>query len=589
MILVFGGTTEGRKAVEVLEEGGSPYFYSTKTGEQDITLQHGVRIDGALDEAAMMHFCTEHGIRMIVDAAHPFAALLHQTIAKTASALSLPVVRFERIYPPCDPAITWIDDYTQIPRDIHSLLATTGVQSISKLKPLEADGISIFYRILNRPSSIALALKQGATQAQLCYYDDPNDIPVQADAILLKESGLSGGFTEKVVAAKACGMRVIAIKRPEQPKSFIVVDGPYGLRRMVEKLLPEFYPLHSGLTTGTCATAAAVAACIRLTSGEMPAEVPVMLPNGETIHVAVSYGDDYAACIKEAGDDPDVTNGIEVRAQVTESDHFEILGGEGVGRFTLPGFDYPPGEAAINKAPREMIRQNLERLKMEDGRLKIVISVPQGAEIARRTFNPRLGIEGGISIIGVSGIVKPFSEEAFVDSIRKCMTVAKASQSARVVINSGGKSERFVKALYPELPQQAFVEYGNYIGETLKIAHELDIRSITLGVMIGKAVKLAAGHLDTHSKRATMDKAFISEMLHEAHCDIDISDITLAREIWERLSPEQQQDFADVIISHCAAYCQPLLPNGELTILLIADDGTILPLSPAHQPVPSRS
>ena len=589
MILVFGGTTEGRKAVEVLEEGGSPYFYSTKTGEQDITLQHGVRIDGALDEAAMMHFCTEHGIRMIVDAAHPFAALLHQTIAKTASALSLPVVRFERIYPPCDPAITWIDDYTQIPRDIHSLLATTGVQSISKLKPLEADGISIFYRILNRPSSIALALKQGATQAQLCYYDDPNDIPIQADVILLKECGLSGGFTEKVEAAKACGMRVIAIKRPEQPKSFIVVDGPYGLRRMVEKLLPEFYPLHSGLTTGTCATAAAVAACIRLTSGEMPAEVPVMLPNGETIHVAVSYGDDYAACIKEAGDDPDVTNGIEVRAQVTESDHFEILGGEGVGRFTLPGFDYPPGEAAINKAPREMIRQNLERLKIEDGRLKIVISVPQGAEIARRTFNPRLGIEGGISIIGVSGIVKPFSEEAFVDSIRKCMTVAKASQSARVVINSGGKSERFVKALYPELPQQAFVEYGNYIGETLKIAHELDIRSITLGVMIGKAVKLAAGHLDTHSKRATMDKAFISEMLHEAHCDIDISDITLAREIWERLSPEQQQDFADVIISHCAAYCQPLLPNGELTILLIADDGTILPLSPAHQPVPSRS
>ena len=589
MILVFGGTTEGRKAVEVLEEGGSPYFYSTKTGEQDITLQHGVRIDGALDEAAMTRFCTEHAIRMIVDAAHPFAALLHRTIAKTASAHSLPVVRFERIYPPRDPAITWIDDYTQIPRDIHSLLATTGVQSISKLKPLAADGISIFYRILNRPSSIALALKQGATQAQLCYYDDPNDIPVQADAILLKESGLSGGFTEKVEAAKACGMRVIAIKRPEQPKSFIVVDGPYGLRRAVEKWLPEFYPLHSGLTTGTCATAAAVAACIRQISGEIPAEVPVMLPNGETIHVAVSYGDDYAACIKEAGDDPDVTNGIEVRAQVTESDHFEILGGEGVGRFTLPGFDYPPGEAAINKAPREMIRQNLERLKIEDGRLKIVISVPQGAEIACRTFNPRLGIEGGISIIGVSGIVKPFSEEAFVDSIRKCMTVAKASQSARVVINSGGKSERFVKALYPELPQQAFVEYGNYIGETLKIAHELDIRSITLGVMIGKAVKLAAGHLDTHSKRATMDKAFISEMLHEAHCDIDISDITLAREIWERLSPEQQQDFADVIISHCAAYCQPLLPNGELTILLIADDGTILPLSPAHQPVPSRS
>ena len=575
MILVFGGTTEGRKAVEVLEEGGAPYFYSTKTGEQEITLQHGVRIDGALDEAAMMHFCTEHGIRMIVDAAHPFAALLHQTIAKTASALSLPVVRFERIYPPCDPAITWIDDYTQIPRDIYSLLATTGVQSISKLKPLEADGISIFYRILNRPSSIALALKQGATQAQLCYYDDPNDMPVQADAILLKESGLSGGFTEKVEAAKACGMRVIAIKRPALPESFIVVDGPYGLRRAVEKWLPEFYPLHSGLTTGTCATAAAVAACIRLTSGEMPAEVPVMLPNGETIHVAVSYGDDYAACIKEAGDDPDVTNGIEVRAQVTESDHFEILGGEGVGRFTLPGFDYPPGEAAINKAPREMIRQNLERLKIEDGRLKIVISVPQGAEIACRTFNPRLGIEGGISIIGVSGIVKPFSEEAFVDSIRKCMTVAKASGTDHVVINSGAKSERFLKALYPTLPQQAFVQYGNYIGETLKMAAELSISHVTLGVMLGKAVKLAEGHLDTHSRKATMNMDFIGQLLNEAHCDIDISDITLARELWERIPRERIEDFVRVVINHCEEHCLPLVPNGKLTILLIDDDGTI--------------
>jgi cobalt-precorrin-5B (C1)-methyltransferase len=258
-----------------------------------------------------------------------------------------------------------------------------------------------------------------------------------------------------------------------------------------------------------------------------------------------------------------------------------ILGGEGVGRFTLPGFDYPPGEAAINKAPREMIRQNLESY---DVPLQVTISVPEGAEIARRTFNPRLGIEGGISIIGVSGIVKPFSEEAFIESIRKCMTVAKASGSERVVINSGGKSERFVRALYPTLPQQAFVEYGNYIGETLKIAHELGIKEVTLGVMLGKAVKLAAGHLDTHSKRSTMDKTFISEMLHEANIYMDISHITLAREIWERLSPEKQQDFANVVISHCATYCKPLLPNGELTILLIADDGTILPQSQALQP-----
>ena len=582
MILVFGGTTEGRKAVEVLEEGGSPYYYSTKTGEQDLTLHHGQRIDGALDAEAMQNFCREHDIRLMVDAAHPFAVQLHQTIAEVSDALKIPAIRYERIFPERDTSLEWLDSYEQVPQDIKTLLATTGVQSISKLKPLEATGVKVYYRILNRESSIALAQKQGARMEQLCYFEDPKDVPVEADAILLKESGLSGGFQEKVDAAKAKGMRILVLKRPETPAAFRTVNGPYGLRRAVEKLLPAFYPLHSGLTTGTCTTAAAIAATTRLLKNEMPEEVPVVLPNGETIHVAVSYGEDYASVFKDAGDDPDVTNGLEIRASVKPTDTFEILGGEGVGTFTLPGFDYPPGSPAINKAPREMIHQNIAAIT--NNPLSITISVPEGEAIAKRTFNPRLGIEGGISIIGVSGIVKPFSEEAFIDSIRKCMNVAKASGTSRVVINSGGKSERFVKALYPDLPQQAFVEYGNYIGETLKIAHELNLPNITLGVMLGKAVKLAAGHLDTHSKRATMDKAFIKEMLNEAHCDIDISDITLAREIWEKLSQEKKQDFADVVISHCATYCKPLLPNGELTILLIADDGTILPQSQALQP-----
>ena len=581
MILVFGGTTEGRKTVEVLEEGGNTYYYSTKTGEQDITLHHGQRIDGALDAEAMQTFCREHGIRLIVDAAHPFASQLHQTIAQVSESLSIPTIRYERIYPERDPEITWIDDYSQIPRDIHSLLATTGVQSIAKLKPLEAEGIRIYYRILQRESSIALALKQGASSEQLCYYEDPQDIPVEAEAILLKESGLSGGFSEKVEAAKAKGMRIIALKRPQTPAIFTIVNGPYGLRRMVEKLLPEFYPLHSGLTTGTCATAAAMAATIKLLKNETPEEVPVVLPNGETIHVPVRYGEDCAYCVKDAGDDPDVTNGLEIGA-VAEHTLMQgkrslivIEGGIGVGTFTLPGFDYPPGSPAINKAPREMICKNIEPLIDEHTPLNITIFVPQGEEIARRTFNPRLGIEGGISIIGVSGIVKPFSEEAFIDSIRKCMTVAKASGSDRVVINSGGKSERFVKALYPDLPAQAFVEYGNYIGETLKIAHELDIRNVTLGVMLGKAVKLAAGHLDTHSRRATMDKAFVKQLLDEAHCDVDITPITLARELWDLLPKEKAKAFAQVIISHCADHCAPLLPNGSLTILLITDEGTI--------------
>ena len=569
MILVFGGTTEGRKAAEVLEEGGTTYYYSTKTGEQNITLHHGQRIDGALDGEAMCKFCREHDIRLIVDAAHPFASVLHETIVSVASSLQIPVIRYERIYPPRDPELTWIDDYSQVPNDIQSLLATTGVQSINKLKWLETEGVKVIYRILNRESSLETAHQQGAKDEQLCFYED--DTMPTADAILLKESGESGGFSEKIAEAKARGMRIIVLKRPiiTQKVPSLLCNGPYGLRRTVEKLLPEFYPLHSGLTTGTCATAAAIAATKRLLYGEAPAEVPVLLPNGETISVPVGYGDGYAYCIKEAGDDPDVTNGLEIRASVKPTQSLEILGGEGVGRFTLPGFDYPPGEPAINKAPREMIRSNIKE------QVCITISVPEGEEIARRTFNPRLGIEGGISIIGVSGIVKPFSEEAFIDSIRKCMTVAKASGSERVVINSGGKSERYVKALYPNLPPQAFVEYGNYIGETLKIAHDLDIKNVTLGVMLGKAVKLAAGHLDTHSRKATMDKEFIGQMLNEAECMADLEEITLARELWQVIPQDKIEDFCHVVLKHCLKYCCPLVPNSHLTLLLIDDGGTI--------------
>ncbi len=233
-----------------------------------------------------------------------------------------------------------------------------------------------------------------------------------------------------------------------------------------------WYPLHSGLTTGTCATAAAVAAATALLRKEKPDVVPVVLPDGETILVAVSYGDGVAYVIKPGGDDPDVTNGLEVRATVSRLEggnpqEVVIRGGVGVGTFTLPGFDYPPGEPAINKSPRRMIRENLAAF---DTSLQVVVAVPEGVEIARRTFNPRLGIVGGISIIGVSGIVMPFSEDAFIESIRKCLQVAKASGAPGVVINSGAKSERFIRSRYPDLPQQAFVEYGNYIGETLKMA-----------------------------------------------------------------------------------------------------------------------
>ncbi len=581
MILVFGGTTEGRMAVKVLEESGASYFYSTRSDTQDIQLVHGHHVTGAMETPEMVAFCHEHDIRLIIDAAHPFAETLHRNVVELARAVGVPVIRYDRIYSPHASDLVWCRDYAEAisqlgNHGIEKLLALTGVNTIAKLKPFWQTH-ECWFRILNREMSLHLAQKAGFPDDHLVYYEKDDTATLlerlHPQAIITKESGNSGGFDEKVEAARQAGVKVFVVERPEYPTSggvtIMHVNGPHGLRRMVEKVLPEFYPLHSGLTTGTCATAAAIAATIKMTSGEAPNTVPVVLPNGETIDVDVTYGDGYASVFKQAGDDPDVTNGLEIRASVEPSDEFEIRGGEGVGRFTVPGFDFPPGEPAINKAPRQMMRDNIKQ------NVRITISVPQGAEIARRTFNPRLGIEGGISIIGVSGIVKPFSEEAFVASIRKCMQVAKASGSERVVINSGGKSERFVKAQYTDLPQQAFVEYGNYIGETLAIANELDIKNVTMGVMLGKAVKLAAGNLDTHSRHTTMDKEFVLTMLHEADIDIDISDLTLARELWDRIPTEKLQAFASVVIKHCAQHCTPLLPNGHLTILLITDTGTI--------------
>lgn len=621
MILLFGGTTEGRKAAEVLEEAGSTFYYSTKTGEQDIALHHGLRIDGAMDAGAMQRFCQEQEIRLIIDAAHPFAQQLHQTIADVAQRLRLPVVRYERIFPPRDEHFIWIDRYEDL-RTLRpaTVLATTGVQSISRLKPLETAGFRFLYRILPRESSVALAKAQGAADDQLCYYhEDEDEVALlrrlRPDILLVKESGESGGFSKKTQAARSLGITVVALKRPATPSTFHCVNGPHGLRRRVEQLLPDFFPLHSGLTTGTCATAAAVAATIRLKRGETPSQVPVILPDGETISVGVGYGNDYAFCIKDGGDDPDVTDGIEIRAKVEaqaplhlppegggpqkqpvdkepsplggelEGGQVFITAGEGIGTITLPGFDYPPGSPAINRVPREMIMTNLKALPLcgrDGGRpFSVHLTVPQGAEIARRTFNPRLGIEGGISIIGVSGITKPFSEEAFVASIRKCMEVAKASMPAEgcLVINSGAKSEAYVKARFPELPAPCFVQYGNYIGATLRIAAELAIPRVTLCVMLGKAVKLAAGNLDTHSRRTTMDVGFVLSMLSEAGCSDDViaaaHSLTLARDLWTLLPPDRLEPFARVVIRHCHHHCDPVLPEGQLDILLIDEEGHI--------------
>ena len=588
MILVFGGTTEGRKAAKELEESGSVFWYSTRDGEQQLELLHGKTVCGAMDREQMKVFCKEHGIRLIIDAAHPFAIELHKNIAEAAKEREIPAIRFERIYPQRDKDIIWCMDFPDAVRKLKGtkrLLSTTGVQSIPKLKALEESGTEVFHRILERDSSIALAKKYSVPQNRLCFYHQNMDESAQLkeiapDAVLMKESGVSGGYTEKLNAAKDLGIKVFAIQRPVLPEGFITVNGPYGMRRMVEKLLPEFYPLHSGLTTGSCAAAAALAAAEKLMDGKSPASVDLMLPDGETIPVETHVTDNGAFVVKDSGDDPDVTDKMEIHASMEKLDSSDIVidGGEGVGRITLPGFDYPPGEVAINKAPRQMIKDNLKR-KYPDQGFKVTISVPGGEEIAHRTFNPRLGIEGGISIIGVSGIIKPFSEESFINSIRKCMEVAKASGESRVVINSGAKSEKYLKDCYPTLPAQCFVQYGNKIGDTISIAYELGFREITLGIMLGKAVKLAAGNLDTHSSNVTMDRDFIAELLKSSGCKEEIIQcaytITLARELWEIVPESLLQSFVNEVKTRCKKACDHLCPEANLAVLLIDDAGNI--------------
>lgn len=615
MILILGGTTEGRLAVNTLDESGSPFYYSTRGDEQEVSLHHGIRLQGGMDAGAMEQFCRQKGIRLLIDAAHPFAEELHRNVATVGQRLQIPVIRLERIYPPRTACpVIWCAGYDEAVKKIQqshpaSLLLLTGVQSIARLAALWKDeNIRCHCRILDRDSSRLLADRQGFPRERLCYYHEGEDERIvmeqlHPEAIILKESGLSGGFKEKVEVATSLGIQVFAIQRPPLPPSFITVTGRHGLRRQVEQLLPEFYPQHTGLTTGTCATAATVAAVWKALDDNTPDTFPVLLPDGEiltiparpTERILSADGKTVVASaftVKDAGDDPDITNGMTIEVRVTlhlssaaTSLSIHIDGGCGVGRVTLPGLGIEVGQAAINATPRRMIENSIRHLlhslpmRSNPVSIDVLISVPGGEEIARRTFNPRLGIEGGISIIGTSGIVKPFSTDAFIRSIAKSMEVARATGTPRVVINSGAKSERFVRTYYSELPPQAFVHYGNFIGETLKLADSLKVPRITLGVMIGKAVKLAEGHLDTHSRQVTMNRDFIISMAREAGCGEDvytrINGITLARELWDLIPASLLPTFTQTVIDHCYHHCAPLLPHGELTILLISEDGRI--------------
>ena len=594
MILIFGGTTEGRTAAETLDEAGQPFYYSTRGTLQEVTCRNMTRLTGNMDSEKIISFCREHDIRLIIDAAHPFAQQLHLNIFLAAKELTIKVVRLERIYPELSEEIIWCDDFegavARMKQDgIEKLLALTGTQTITKLQGFWKEHDCIF-RVLERSESVDIAIKAGFPKKKLIFYQPEEDESLlfkqlSPQAIITKESGSSGGFIEKIEAALKNGIKIYVVRRPPLPEGFITVNGKYGLRRAVELNVPGFYALRSGFTTGTCATAAAKAALLALTEECFEEKTEVTLPDGERVVLPIykvektDENTATASVIKDAGDDPDVTHGHQIVATVSFSDSpgIHFLQGKGVGKVTLPGLGLAVGEPAINSTPRKMIVNELSLLY--GGGLDVTISVPEGEALALKTFNPKLGIIGGISIIGTSGIVKPFSSEAFVDAIRKEVEVAYAVNTERLVINSGAKSEKYVRSLYPNLPPQAFVHYGNFIGETLKIAAETGFQKVSMGIMIGKAVKLAEGHLDTHSKKVVMNKDFLKEIAIQCSCSDEtlalIEQMTLARELWGIPNKKDKEILFNKLVQLCHIHCTPLFPKGELAILLINETGEI--------------
>ena len=269
--------------------------------------------------------------------------------------------------------------------------------------------------------------------------------------------------------------------------------------------------LRCGYTTGTCAAAAAAGAVRRLLTGEALPAVRVDTPAGISVEAELldhAAGPDWASCAvrKDGGDDPDVTDGalIYARAERTDAPGVAIDGGVGVGRVTRPGLDQPVGQAAINSTPRRMIREQAERAMAEAGYaggVLVTVSVPEGEKLAGHTFNPRLGIEGGISILGTSGIVRPMSEAALIDSLYLEQDMARAAGATDLLMTPGNYGDSFAEGtLGLDLTHRCTC--SNYLGMAIDHAAGLGFSSLLLVGHLGKLIKVAAGSMNTHSRVA---------------------------------------------------------------------------------------
>ncbi len=357
----------------------------------------------------------------------------------------------------------------------------------------------------------------------------------------------------------------------------------------------------TGYTTGSNASAAAKAATIALLTGQWPEEVSITLPIGETTTmtpVEREMGEGWAACcmVKDAGDDPDATHGALIGARVSYVDTpgLHLEGGVGVGRVTLPGLGLEVGGPAINPVPRQQIQDNVwDGIReahpdtpdfLETHGLDVIISVPDGKTIAKKTLNERLGIINGISILGTTGKVFPYSTAAWRASVIQAVEVAAKNSVEKVVLATGGRSEKYAMQIFPELPEVSFVELSVFTGDALKTCVAQGVQAAVFVGMMGKMVKTAQGHMTTHVAGNQVDFGFLAQACRDSEAPDDLVEavanantgrhfLELCQE-WDFMAPVER--VVELALKSCLDFIDHKEGTMSLEVILVDFDGTIL-------------
>jgi cobalt-precorrin-5B (C1)-methyltransferase len=355
-------------------------------------------------------------------------------------------------------------------------------------------------------------------------------------------------------------------------------------------------PLRRGWTTGTCATAAAKAACAALVSGGFPDPVEVTLPGGQTVAFALAKWENLdgvamAAIVKDAGDDPDVTHGALVISKVRRGrpgSGVTFFRGEGVGLVTRPGLPVPPGEPAINPVPRRMIETAIAEVAGVGSDFEVEVSVENGEALAQRTLNPRLGIVGGLSILGTTGIVIPYSCSAWIHSIHRGIDVARAMGFDHIAGSTGNASEMAVQK-HHGLHEVQLIDMGDFVGGMLKYVKAHPVRRVTIAGGVAKMTKLAQGLLDLHSKRGSADLDGLAAVALAAGGSAQLADrIRGANMVAEAFSLAGAEEIAIGDAVAAAAWrtvAEVLAGDFEVEILVFDRDGNLrghAPFASAH-------